>query len=455
MKNFRYIPLVLMFMITSVYGQQELTLFHMNNIVQSSYINPTAIPEFQLSIGLPGISSVYGSVWNSPFRANDLKQKVGDSVEFTVDKALSKMSKNKNYFRSDAAVDLFSLRFKVRNLYFTLNATEKVNMRFTYPKDFISLLVKGNAQFIGAEGNFDGIALNAMHYREYGFGITRHKQGAKWTYGGRVKVLFGMEDISFSQSKAKLSVNGDYYQNKLDAQLTVNTTSMFNPDAADYDTSYTDADVQDYYTFNTDNMGLAMDAGVTYELNKKLSFTGALNNLGYIKWNSFTTNYKVDGEYEFAGISVTEIGKDSVDADDFLDSLEKSFEPTKSNNAYTTRLAPQVFLSAQYKLGRNTQLSGTLYTEFYKGVRPAVSVAISQRAGRILNLIASYSVFKNSYNNLGFGFMFKPGPFQLYVVGDNMLALANPFNANYFNVRAGMNLVFVKARKPEAPSHNE
>ncbi len=94
----------------------------------------------------------------------------------------------------------------------------------------------------------------------------------------------------------------------------------------------------------------------------------------------------------------------------------------------------------------------TGYSEFYYGLKPAGSVAFIQRAGRILNFVVSYNVRKNSYNNIGLGLMIKPGPFQFYLTGDNMAAMLNPFNTNNFSIRTGMNLVFVKARKPEMES---
>jgi hypothetical protein len=444
------------------HAQQELTLFHMNNLVQASYINPTAMPEFKISIGLPIISSVYTSLGNSSFRLNDLKANLNksDSTIYNFDKLMSKLDKNKNYLYTHQQVDLFSLRFRHRWWFITLNATQKFDVRFNYTKDFLNLHT-GNASYIGNEANFDNVSLNAMNYTEYAIGIMRAKDGSKFRYGVRGKFLMGQDNIYMPDGKKRYSVNGEYYQQQIDADFVINTNSFFNTDSRNYDSTMADkiekfeTDAAQKYFWNNKNTGLAMDLGVTYLLNKRTSFTAALNNLGYINWRSHAVNYKIDGSYNFNGIDVQNLGNSAIELDKIVDTLEKRFEPVRSENSYRTRLYPQLYLSAQYKLGRSTQLSGTFFSEFNQGIRPAISAGLHQRLGRVINLMVSYSALRKSYNNLGIGFLFKPGPFQFYLVSDNVLALANPFNANFFNLRAGMNLVFVKVRNPEAPSHNE
>jgi hypothetical protein len=450
---------IALFSAMQLMGQQELTLFHMNNVMQSSYVNPTAMPEFKISIGLPVVSSVYGSVWNSAFSANHLKEGLNksDSTIYGFDAIMERLDEKNNYIKTQVAVDLFSLRFRHRWWFVTLNATQRVDFRFSYNRDFFALH-NGNGQFINGEANLDNVSLNATNYREYGIGLMRHKDGKKFSYGIRGKVLFGMDNINMAPGRKRWGVSNDIYQNNFEADFVVNTSSMANMDYSAYDSSVVDDFGNNItkYAMNTQNMGLGLDLGASYKLNKKLSVTAAVNNLvGFINWNANTVNYTVNGSFNYAGLNISDLGTDSFDIETVADSLQETFKPVKSENAYRTRIAPQVFLSVQYKLGRNTSLSGTLFSEFYQGIRPAVSVALSQRAGRVLNLIASYSAFKRSMNNFGLGVMVKPGPFQIYVVGDNILGLANPFDKNFFNVRAGMNLVFVKIRKPEAPSHNE
>ena len=431
------------------YGQHELTLFNMNNVFQSTYVNPTAVPEQKVSIGLPGISSVKAGLYFSPFVPKDIKVVKTSDTTYTInlDKAISKMSKNNNYLNTHASVDLFSLRFKVRNVYVSLNATNITDVRFNFPKDLFSLAWYGNSQYIGNSANIKDLALNATQYNEYALGFTRAKDGGKFRYGVRLKFLQGLNNFHTNHSSGTLSVDNQYYTNTLSANLQANSASVIPYDSRNI--NYTKA-ATDFR-----NIGYGIDLGLAYTPNKKWSFTGAVNNLGAITWKTNAKSHSVDGTYQFTGISLDSVQKGSVDASTYGKSISNSFHyQEKYVTKYRTALTSSVYLSAAYSLGRNTKLALTGYGEFYYGLRPAASLALVQRAGRILNLVFSYNVRKNSYNNMGFGLMIKPGPFQIYVVGDNMLIL-NPFNSNNFTVRTGMNLVFGKTRKPEMQTHKE
>ena len=49
------------------FSQNELTFPLLENVLQSSYINPAHVPEHKVSIGLPGISSMYFGATNTGF----------------------------------------------------------------------------------------------------------------------------------------------------------------------------------------------------------------------------------------------------------------------------------------------------------------------------------------------------------------------------------------------------
>ncbi len=432
------------------FGQHEMTLFHMNNVFQGSYVNPTLIPEQNLSIGLPGISSVFTSTYFSPFVAKDIQVvKINDtSYGISLDKAIAKMAKNNNYVNSSVAVDLFHLRFKARNLYISLNVANMSNVRFNFPKDLFSLAWYGNAQYAGSSVNLENIGINVSQYNEYAVGIARAKDGGKFKYGVRIKFLQGLNNFYTSKSKGSIAIDNEFYTHTLSANMQAYSSSVipYDDKNIDYTKSFTDFS----------NRGYGLDAGVSYAPTKKWEFTAAINNIGSITWKTNAKSYAIDGTYKFSGINLDSLTKNGeVALDSYLDSLASAFQlKENSTDKYRTPLIPTLYLSASYALGRNTKLALTGYSEFYYGIKPAASLALIQRAGRVLNVIVSYNIRKNSYNNMGIGLMVKPGPFQIYVVGDNMLVL-NPFNTNNFSVRAGMNLVFGKARKPEMQTHNE
>ena len=430
------------------FGQQELTLFHMNNVMQASYINPSLIPENKVSIGLPALSSIAAGVYFSPFVANDLKNTSGNTTTLSMDKAISKMSRYNNYLYTGTNVDLFSLRFKARNLYISLNATNVTTIRVNLPQDLFKLVWDGTSQFVGSSANFHNLGVNVNQYNEYALGLARSKDGGKFRYGIRLKLLQGLNNFNTDRSDGQIAIDNSYYQYNLSANAMAHSASVipYNNNNIDYLKALT----------NFKNLGYGIDLAMSYSPNKKWSFTGTANNLGAIFWQTNAQSYNINGNYQFSGLNLNNIiSSGTVNSNTYTDSLKNQFSVKQQSVAkYKTVLTPSMYLSVSYSLGRNTKIALTGYSEFYKGPRPAGSFAFIQRAGRVLNIVLTYNVRKYSYNNMGIGLMIKPGPFQFYVVGDN-IAVLNPFNTNNFNIRTGMNLVFGKTRKPEMQTHNE
>jgi len=428
-------------------AQRELTLFNMNNVFQGTYVNPTLVPEQKVSIGLPILSSIYAGV-QVPFVARDFVTKTDTGYAYSAEKAISKMDKKYSPFAIRNSVDLFHLRFKARNLYISLSSSVITDFRLNVPKDAFSFIWNGNAQYIGSAANLDNTSINAMQYTEYALGFTRSKDNGKLRYGVRIKMLQGLNNIYTEKSINSIAGDPAYYQQTITADVLTRSSSVIPyDDTTDYDI------VKAMQSFK--NIGWGVDLGIAYTPIRRLTFTGVVNNLGAITWQTNTKSHSVKGTYTFDGIQLDSlVGNESLGLGSIVDNLTSSFNVQNETSAkYKTKLTPNVYLSGAYDLGRNTKIALTGYTEIYKGIRPSASLALVQRAGRMMNFVISYNVHKNSYNNLGFGFMFKPGAVQYYIVGDNIPF--NYLNTNNYNIRTGINLVFGKTRKPELQSHNE
>jgi hypothetical protein len=446
------------FLMLNAYGQSELTLPFMENIFQASYVNPSAMPEHKLSIGLPGMSSVYAGVTNTGFTFRDAFPKMSDGTTSSdFDNMIAKMRK-KNYVYTGVNADLFSIRLKVREYYFSYNITEKISFRFAYPKDFFTFIQKGNEAFVGSTADFSTLSINASHYREHAFGML--KETKKIIYGGRVKFLTGFSNIHMKNKKADFSTGSEMYELGFSAEGTLNTAGIPHDSASaeDFGENYLRRLEQ------LKNPGLALDGGFTYKLNKKWNFSFAFNNIGFIKWKTDVKNYKVKGKYDFAGFDIANafISDDSLDQiETYADSLEKAVEYSESNNKYSTGLIPHFYFTAKYNIGRKTQAGASLFIEKYKSIRPALTFGLYQEVGKILNLGLTWSIQYGKANNLGLGIMVKPGPFQIYFVGDRIFQTYSviersggnfvaPLNSKMFNFRLGINLVFGRVKLPDA-----
>ncbi len=302
------------------FGQHEMTLFHMNNVFQGSYVNPTLVPEHNVSIGLPGISSVYSGVYFSPFVARDIDvvQTNDTTYRINLDRAITKMSPTNNYLNTTSGIDLFSLRVKVRNLYLSLNATNVTNVRLNFPRDFFSLAWYGNAQYIGSSVNLENLGANVTQYNEYAFGLTRAKDGGKLRYGVRLKLLQGLNNVYTETSRGTISIDDDFYTHTLSAKMQSYSSSVF---------PYDDQNANYARSFgNFQNLGYGADLGIAYTPSRKWEITGAVNNLGAIVWTSQAKSYAIDGTYTFQGISLDSIvNNGELGLSSYLDSLKIRF----------------------------------------------------------------------------------------------------------------------------------
>lgn len=446
----------LFFILDKSFSQTELTLPFVESIHQSSYVNAASIPDHKLSIGLPVISSTSYDITNTGFAYNDV---VNDQTKkYDPYKALSAM-KTENYMNIGNRTDLFSMRLKIRSVYVTLNATENFNFKFSYPKDLFTLLLKGN----GEQLNFDftSLGLNVTHNREYGLGITR--EGRKLIIGGRVKLLQGIANIYTRTNNLKFntdtsnnnaltaSAKGDIYTSMPLDSITNGNINITN------------------YLNNWNNLGAGLDFALSYKFTPKWQLTFAVNNIGFINWNTDLRKYEMDGQAGFDGADLFGgfVGGKDFRFKELTDSLTKAFnlKETKSEK-YKTWLTPQFYALLNYHVFKNTSIGASLFMEAFVKVIPTGTVAVQQKVSKVFSATLSYSAKFGQYNNLGLGLVFKPGPFDFYIVGDNILLPAYNYIADGFyvnrkmvgdlrtlNFRVGMNLVFGRIKRVDSQSY--
>ena len=68
-----FLHIIIVFIFSQEYkGQQDFILYHMPSIPQITQVDPASFPDSKLDIGLPIISSVYGSAFNTGFAFSDI-----------------------------------------------------------------------------------------------------------------------------------------------------------------------------------------------------------------------------------------------------------------------------------------------------------------------------------------------------------------------------------------------
>lgn len=443
-----YIILSICLGINGLFAQREVTLYMMENVYQASYVNPAVIPQSEVSIGLPGIASVHFGEALSFSAKNVMDGNVASPTK------LINNSKKGVYSLTAADVDLLSARLKVKHWYFNFSARARAYQNLMIDKDVLDLAWNGNGDLLGQDISLKHMRNNTTAYKEIGFGASR--QFGKWTFGAKLKANFGVANISNAGNDASLYFDPDTYEARMDGEYVINTSSLPHVDDSN------DIEKEDFLKLNTKNFGLSIDLGASYKINDRLEVSASLVDLGYIKWADNPQNYnmKVDGVVSGADAIGAIIKGGDTDSiwDAWADGLEDQADYTSTQNSYTTMLHGQFYLNGKYKVGDKIDAYGTVNVFLWKGLRTSATVGIRKEFGRSFSMTVNNTVQYKRLVNIGLGFMVKPGPFQFYMVFDN-LYMGNfieyknadapmPQYVTNVNMRLGVNLVFGKV-------HNE
>ena len=464
--------IVLLFLGQQTHAQQEFTMYHMSALSQSTYLNPASVPEHKLSISIPGlfIPSTFVGFNNSAFSVKAFLAKDG-TVDYS--KFVNSLSEDKNYIGLGAKVELFNVRFKAANNFFSLSSQVVTDFRFTYPKDLMGIAQTG----INTGYSLSGLGVHLNSYLEYAAGYTHVKPDSKWTYGGRMKLLKGIANVQTKKSEIELKVDqNDLYNYDLNANMQINVGA--GVDGSVYktidDLSNLNLSVTNFsdakQLLKTLNKGFSVDLGTTFQFTEKASFGASLLNVGFINWKSFAQNYSINSNLSLDGVTLKNLDfKSNLDSliNVQVDSIVQTYETEFKNgidttsNAYKTWLPAQLFLSANYQLTPKFRTTASVYTEFFNGISVGTVVGANYRFGRSFDLTASWWWLRKSSSNLGIGLVFKPWFGQIYLVMDNILPASFvkvsdpelginqvllPYEIKNFNLRVGMNLVFGKIR---------
>ncbi len=437
-------------MVLGANAQSELTLPFMRDIFQSSYVNPTIIPEHTVSIGIPGIS-LYGQVITNGFVPNNFLAFRQDSMRINLTDFYNDL-KDKNMIFVGENMDLFHLRMKVQDGYYWFGIRQNTNVSFFYPKELFSIPIKGNAPFVGEEMNFGNTKLDVSLYNEYTFGIA--KEFPRWTFGGRISLLQGLSNIHFDPKAFNIAIDTGTYKLTAKSNATVYTSRIPKNAAGEINMDHVNLDniqwITDYLT-NFKNKGYSLSLGATFKLDDKTRFSASLYNLGFINWKDSVENYSMTGSAAFDGMKIISdyLYNRETNVDSVLNDMVDKFNQDTVYTTYRTWLNPKFYLSATYDITNRTTVGLSFSGVYNKKMYPAFTIGLQQGVGRFFNLIATLSANQRTFKNLGVGLMIKPGPFQIFVIADNVYPAINPLYTTNINVRFGINLVFGRVKQAE------
>ena len=428
---------------------QTNTIYFMDGIHQSLYLNPAYQDNCNVFIGLPALSGVNLQVGNSTLNYGNLFQEKVNSPDTLIVNIndIKNNLQNSNYAIASTAVPVLGLGFWIKNNYFTFNITNKTNVKLSVPFKLAELITEGNGNYIGEDNPLiiSNFGPQITNYHEFAFGLSR-KITHRLFLGARLKLLFGTLNAQTKNSEIKITTQEETYALNIEtdmlfnlsAPLIISRDSVGNIDNVDIDDSDPLA-----YALSAGNMGVGIDLGASYQFNDEFKFFASVTDLGFINWHKNVINLKQKESYSFTGFTLDSLNTDYSEFDAILDSLSRFTNFDESSLDYTTALNANIYMGATYEVTDYLNLGLLSKTSFYnKDVLQAFTFSTNFKPAKWFSGSLSYTVSNNQYTNFGIGLAFNGGPFQLYMLTDNLNAAFWPKNSKAIAVQLGINLNF-------------
>ncbi|MCK4747948.1 MAG: hypothetical protein KAT15_12950, partial [Bacteroidales bacterium] len=196
------------------------------------------------------------------------------------------------------------------------------------------------------------------------------------------------------------------------------------------------------YMMNRGNQGFAIDLGVIYRYDEKITLSASLLDLGFVRWKTELNNVHGEGIFEYAGTDINTVLFSTAFLSEMTDSLLNALDVTNSRNPYSAFLPTQLFLGGSYRysdkisfglVNRNVIFQSKLHSSFTLSAQ-------ADLAERFLATV-SWSYLNNSLKNVGIGIAYHAKGIQFHAVTDNLIGFFYPFNTRTVNFRTGFNLM--------------
>jgi hypothetical protein len=421
-----------------VAAQQDITMYNLDNVFQSTYSNPAKLNKSKVQIGLPVLSSLYLRLGHSSAKLNDLVSLKGVQESLSFSDIAGKLD-DQNVFSTNLNFDIFSLGLRIGDINYSVSVSDKFSFALTYPRDLILLAAEGNGgSFLGERINLDGFGADLNYYREIALGAS-FPVSDKLRIGTRLKVLNGIANVTTNKSQLGVTTNEKDYSITIDGAFDVETSniSALSNDALGLVTS-----------IGGGNFGLAVDLGAYYQLTDRIMLSASAVDFGSINWKNDTKHYsKEEFEFTYEGIDIYSIANGQGNTDEseskkFLDSLRSEFEDLEAvGEEYKSPLQRRVMLTGEYQLNTNHRVGLMIQTENITSNKTNLGVALFH-AMAIKNKFSTSTnlSFVNGGFNVGLGTSVRTGPVQFYTVTDNVISWLNSGGGNSIQLRFGINV---------------
>jgi len=425
----------------SASGQQSNTLYLLHDIPQSNLMNPAVQPECKWFVGIPLLSSLHGSYSNTAFTYNDL----ANGEYWNMEQVLDQMHPV-DLYAGESMIQAISVGYKHKSYYFTFHISERAYMYQRVPRSSAEIGIRGNSSYTGETARFSSLRSSGYYNREYTIGASR-VMDQYLTLGLRAKLLFGKANVSTGNSNMNLTTGPNTFELQMEGDYTLNSSlpiTIYQDVDGEISDIVLDEDI-DYaeLLLNRRNPGIALDLGVIYRYDEKLTLSASLLDLGLMRWTTELNNISASGVFNYDELDTESTAISWDFFDEFMDSVINSFDVSVSQEPYISFLPVQLFLGADYQLGDRLSVGAVNRSVLFRGkLHSSLTFQATSRFSKGFLATLSWSYLNHSVLNLGAGIAYYGKGLQFHLITDNFLGFFYPFDTRTLNLRMGVNLMF-------------
>ena len=425
-----------------VTGAQDLTAPLLSGSWSATYSNVALIgnTKGRFTVGLPGLSNqlLFENVsYNELFDRRDRSGRILDLTQ------LVGLLDERNEISDYLDLETIGLAYRGDRLSVSLTHRLRAVGQIDYPRSLVDVATRGNAQFIGetVDVTFFGAATS---FHELGLGLS-YRSDNDLIFGARVKYLSGIADARTERSgRLVLNTDQDNFALTLGQDFTLNSSGILDYEDlenASFDLDFNRLTGQDFFNGNS---GFAVDLGFYADLEGLRLQFAANDLLANINWSNEVTSLRFLGQDEFTGLDVlTDVLRDSIDILGAIDSISLEFEPLETSTPYNGNIGSNLLAGVEVDLSELFAV-GFLLRYDRRYVRDQWAGAVSGRYYPTDWLAVGGNL--NFQRGAGFGIgahlYLTPGPVQLLVSTDNLLAVLRGRDSNGTSLRLGAALTF-------------
>jgi len=419
-------------------AQNSLLFYNLPQVPQSSLINPAFRIDCRYFIGFPALGSTHIDIGNTGFSYNNVVSSNGYDLNYLVSNA-----HGMDYLSLETHLNLLSFGFEWDDFFFSLHVSDKLNMYTGYPKALLELPWYGNANYIGKTANLSRLAVELNYYHEISLGAS-YKYNDRLQLGANAKLLFGLANTHTAKTDIGFTTNENTYALNFNSKLRQNISFplQFELDPATGFVNNAQMGQIDYLSMllNFSNVGTAFDFGFQYKYDDKITLSGSIVDLGFIRYRTDVHNLFHEGEISYNGYTGTNL---NTYFEALLEDFQNNYGLNYSQKSYTVFLPTQIYLGASYELNKYIDFGFTNRNQFLPSkLKTSFSLSTTLKPVDNFAFMLSYGMINNGYNNVGAGIQFKLGAFQMHIVSNNVAGIIYPYNARDLNFRFGMNFIF-------------